>query len=74
MLNKQYRMPNEIGTVISELFYNGHLKNHRVAGESSIFCARMNILDFSKIRGIVVIVQRARHPMRIKRSCFGWSG
>lgn len=50
MLTKQYRMHVHIGSVVSQLFYDGKLESHRTGGEWSLTQKRLTFLDFSKVR------------------------
>lgn len=50
MLTKQYRMHEAIGNVVSDMFYNGHLKSHRRNSNWELTSKRMVFVDFSKVQ------------------------
>ena len=49
MLTRQYRMHADIGSVVSQLFYDGKLESHRQGGEWRLTRKRLTFLDFSNV-------------------------
>lgn len=50
MLTVQYRMHEDIGDLVSALFYENQLKSHRKGGTWSLTSARALFVDFSKMQ------------------------
>lgn len=49
MLTTQYRMHEHIGSLVSELFYNGKLESHRRERGWSLTSSRVVFVDFSEV-------------------------
>lgn len=49
MLTRQYRMHADIGSVVSQLFYEGKLESYRQGGEWRLTRKRLTFLDFSSV-------------------------
>jgi superfamily I DNA and/or RNA helicase len=50
MLTLQYRMHEDIGDLVSDLFYDGNLKSHRTGGDWSLTRKRVVFVDFTRVR------------------------
>lgn len=49
MLTLQYRMHEHIGSLVSELFYDGELRSHRKGGSWSLTRRRVVFVDFTQV-------------------------
>ena len=51
MLTLQYRMHEDIGSLVSDLFYDGNLRSHRTGGHWALTKSRIVFVDFTRVRG-----------------------
>ena len=49
MLTLQYRMHEDIGSLVSQLFYDGNLQSHRKGGEWTLTSRRVVLVDFTQV-------------------------
>ena len=49
MLTLQYRMHKDIGSLVSQLFYEGKLQSHRKGGEWKLTSRRVVFIDFTQV-------------------------
>lgn len=50
MLTMQYRMHEHIGSLVSDLFYDGNLRSHRTGEEWSLTRRRVVFVDFTEVQ------------------------
>ena len=49
MLTLQYRMHEHIGSLVSDLFYEGKLQSHRKGGKWTLTNRRVVFVDFTRV-------------------------